>query len=445
MAASAIMTISFRLLAVFSLVANSFAANPAFEAVTDDPDLPRVLLIGDSISIAYTVPVQELLAGTANVHRIPVNGGHTGMGITGLPKWLETMGRDWDVIHFNWGLWDLCYRHPDSKNQGNRDTVNGTQTFSVEEYAQNLEKLVQELQKTGAKLVFATTTPVPEGELGRKVGDDRIFNAAAREVMDRQGVAINDLHAVMDGKMKTYGVKPGDVHFQPEGSQLLAEQVAKAIRQALSETESVLTLFDGTALDAWEFPDDSWEILEDGSMVCRMKEGKDKAGNPKMVAMGNIWTRREFGDFDLTVSYKLSEGANSGVFYRADKENPVQGGLEVQLMDNVGFQKAHGVKDARKLNGSFYDGQAPSSDPAHPPGAWNTLRLTCKGPRIQIAINGTQVIDVNIDEWDTPGQNPDGTTNKFKNALKDFPRRGRIGLQNHGQVAWFKDIVIREL
>ena len=68
---------------------------------------------------------------------------------------------------------------------------------------------------------------------------------------------------------------------------------------------------------------------------------------------GYIWSKAEYENFDLTLSYKLSEGANSGVFYRVnDKNNPVQDGLEVQLMDNEGFQKTHGKKDAKKLNGS---------------------------------------------------------------------------------------------
>ena len=146
-----------------------FAKNPAFAPVVDDPALPRVLLIGDSISIGYTVPVQQLLAGKANVHRIPTNAGHTGMGITGLPKWFDKLGKDWDVIHFNWGLWDLCYRNPEAKTQGKRDKVHGELTHSVDQYAANLENLVASLQSTGAKLIFATTTPVPEGEIGRKV------------------------------------------------------------------------------------------------------------------------------------------------------------------------------------------------------------------------------------------------------------------------------------
>tara|TARA_R110002096_G_scaffold91625_18_gene207356 strand:- start:2058 stop:3374 length:1317 start_codon:yes stop_codon:yes gene_type:complete len=427
---------------VLCLGSAALAKNPAFEPVIDDPALPRVLLIGDSISIGYTVAVQELMAGKANVHRIPTNAGHTGMGLDGLPKWFEKMGRDWDVIHFNWGLWDLCYRHPEAKTQGKRDKVNGTQTHTIEQYVANLDNLVTQLQSTGAKLIFATTTPVPEGEFGRKIGDDLRYNAAAVELMNRHGITINDLNAVMAGKMSEFGVKPGDVHFKQEGSQLLAQHVAEHLLKALSEP---ITLYDGKNLAAWEFAENAWEILEDGSVVCRMKEGVDKKGNPRTIGMGDIWTRQEFSDFDLTLSYKLSVGANSGVFYRADKNNPVQGGFEVQLMDNEGFQKTHGARDARKLNGSFYDGKAPSHDPSNPPGEWNRLQLTCEGPRIRIAINGEQVIDVNVDDWDTAGQNPDGTTNKFKTAFKDLPRTGRIGLQNHGQVVWFKDIVIRSL
>ncbi len=438
---------AYRLALVFAVSLTSgqiFAKNPAFQPVEDVPGLPRVLLIGDSISIGYTVAVRELLAGKANVHRIPTNAGHTAMGLEGLPGWLEKMGRDWDVIHFNWGLWDLCYRNLESKNQGRRDKVGGTLTHTVEQYAANLEALVGQLKETGANLVFATTTPVPEGELGRKVGDDLRYNAAARKIMERHGIPVNDLHAAMAGKMEVYGVKAGDVHFKPEGSQILANHVAGAIVRAMETDKSgPLTLFDGSNLDSWIFPESSWEILDDGSMVCRMQQVKAKDGSVKTRAMGNIWTRREFGDFDLHLSYKLSPGANSGVFYRADMKNPVQGGFEVQLMDNEGFQKTHGPKDARKLNGSFYDGKAPSHDPSNPPGEWNDFRLTCQGPRIQIAINGKQVIDVNVDDWDKPGVNPDGTTNKFKTALKDLPRRGRIGLQNHGQVVWFRDITIR--
>jgi len=423
---------------------------PAFAPVTEEPGLPRVLLIGDSISIGYTLGVRKLLEGKANVHRIPTNGGPTSKGLERLDDWLTTGGktaRDWDVIHFNWGLHDLCYRNPDANTPGHRDKVNGTVTHSPAEYRRNLQELVDRLEETGATLIFATTTPVPEGEAGRKLGDDRVYNEVAREVMAEHDVRINDLHAVMAGKMETYATRPGNVHFTEEGSRRLAEEVVRSIEDVLPESgdETVQVLFDGSDLAAWEFPEGAWYIDDDGALTCRMKEVKGKNGRVRVRGRGNIWSRESYGDFELRVSYKLSEGANSGIFYRSNPESPVQDGLEIQLMDNEGFQKTHGKKEDRKLNASFYDGKAPRKDASRPVGEWNDLVLRCDGPHIQVTLNGEQVIDVNIDDWDTPGRNPDGTPNKFKKALKDFPRSGRIGLQNHGQVVWFEDIRIRQL
>ena len=114
-------------------------------------------------------------------------------------------------------------------------------------------------------------------------------------------------------------------------------------------------------------------------------------------------------------------------------------------MDNEGFQKTHGVKDARKLNGSFYDARAPVANPANPPDEWNQLKMLCRGADIKCWINAVQVFDVDIADWTEAGVNPDGTTNKFKRPLAEFPRSGHIGFQNHGQEVWFKDVVIRRL
>ena len=149
------------------------------------------------------------------------------------PKWLAASNGKWDLIHFNWGLWDLCYRNPKSKTQGHRDKVNGKLTHTPEQYAKNLDQIARQLKATGAKLIFATTTPVPKGELGRKLGDDKVYNDAAGRVMSKHNIAVNDLHAVMAGKMDRFGTEPGNVHFTAEGSRLLAEQVAKVIEAAL--------------------------------------------------------------------------------------------------------------------------------------------------------------------------------------------------------------------
>jgi len=205
--------------------------NPVFAPIEDDPSLPRVLLIGDSISIGYTLPVRKLLAGKANVHRIPTNARHTGIGLEKINEWLGD-GK-WDVIHFNWGLHDLCYRSTDPKTPNRKDKANGKLDLTFEEYQQNLRKLVKILKATGAQLIWASTTPVPDGEPGRIKGDEIKYNKAARRIMRKNGVIINDLYAHAMKKISEIQQPNGNVHFTPEGSEYLAERVAARIRFAL--------------------------------------------------------------------------------------------------------------------------------------------------------------------------------------------------------------------
>jgi len=196
-------------------------------------ELPNVLLIGDSISIGYTGHVVHKLKDLANAKRIPGNGQDTATGLKMIDKWLgET---DWDVIHFNWGLWDLCYRSPESNNQGRRDTVNGTITHTPEQYESNLRKLVERLKQSNATLIWASTTPVPEGDLGRKLGDDLRYNAVAAGIMKEHTIRINDLHAHILPKMSEFQTQPGNVHFKPEGSLFLGEKVVEEILVAVEK------------------------------------------------------------------------------------------------------------------------------------------------------------------------------------------------------------------
>jgi hypothetical protein len=208
-----------------------------------DPALPNVLLLGDSISIGYTRPVRTLLAGKANVYRAsspdgtkPSNCGDSRMGLAGLERWLGE--RKWAVIHFNWGLWDLCYRNPAVKTQGNRDKVGGKLPFPIEEYERNLDQIVTRLKTTGAVLIWASTTVVPEGEAGRVVGDDLKYNRVAAAVMAKHGVAINDLHTLTKSFAISEFVGPGDVHFSSNGSTKIATQVAATLESALQKQAS---------------------------------------------------------------------------------------------------------------------------------------------------------------------------------------------------------------
>jgi len=101
---------------------------------------PSVLIIGDSISIGYTPFVKEELANKAEVFHNPGNAQHTGTGLKKIDEWIGE--ENWDIIQFNWGLWDLCYRFSDSKVQGNRDKENGKITYTIDEYSANLDSIV---------------------------------------------------------------------------------------------------------------------------------------------------------------------------------------------------------------------------------------------------------------------------------------------------------------
>ena len=195
--------------------------NPALAKVEDVAGLPRVLIIGDSISMGYTVPTRKLLEGKANVHRIPANGGPTTRGTASLAKWL---GKDkWDVIHFNWGLHDL-------KGMADRP-----HQVSLEDYEKNLRTMVVQLKATDATLIWAATTPVPEGDMKPPRSDADVvkYNEVAAKVMTENEIQINDLYAFALPKLKELQ-RPANVHFTPEGSKALAKQVADVIGKALA-------------------------------------------------------------------------------------------------------------------------------------------------------------------------------------------------------------------
>lgn len=202
---------------------------PEFLPVKDIAGLPRVLIIGDSISIGYTLALRQALKGVANVHRPPENCESTREGLAKLDRWLGE-GK-WDLIHFNWGLHDLKY--VDAK--GNRVGVDkGSRKVPLEEYKRNLEKLVQRLEQTGAILIWRPTTPVPPGAVGRVPGSEAAYNEAAAAIMARHGIRIDDMNAFIR-KERIPHVEPDNVHFSKDSSARLAEEAAGVIRRALEE------------------------------------------------------------------------------------------------------------------------------------------------------------------------------------------------------------------
>jgi acyl-CoA thioesterase-1 len=203
--------------------------SPAFAKIEDEPGLPRVLIIGDSISIGYTLDVRALLKGKANVHRIPTNGGPTTNGLKNIQAWLGDS--KWDVIHFNWGLHDLKYIQDDPSKRADPKAPGSHQQVALADYEKNLASLVKTMQATGAKLIWCNTTHVPAGSDGRVEGDEGKYNEAAARVMTAAGVLTNDLRA--HALAKPEAQLPANVHYTPEGSRYLAEKVAEVITQYL--------------------------------------------------------------------------------------------------------------------------------------------------------------------------------------------------------------------
>ena len=197
------------------------APNPELKEIEDVAGLPRVLIIGDSISMGYTIPVRELLKGKANVHRPLANGGPTINGTAHIDEWLGS-GK-WDVIHFNWGLHDL------------KINDDGTRQVPIDKYEQNLRELVARMRQTGAKLIWASTTPVPDAamKIPRKTSDVPAYNKVAAKVMQEYGIPTDDLYTFALPRLSTIQL-PANVHYTPDGYKALAGEVAASIERALA-------------------------------------------------------------------------------------------------------------------------------------------------------------------------------------------------------------------
>jgi hypothetical protein len=186
-------------------------------------------------------------------------------------------------------------------------------------------------------------------------------------------------------------------------------------------------LFNGRSLEGWTDaqahpPGEGW-VVENGAMAR-----KERAGD--------IWTKDRYGDFVLELEFKTK--GNSGVFIRTDKPTDnVQTGIEIQVDNPSRNPGKHSV-------GAVYDALAPAKS-AGKRDDWNKLAITAKGSKLAVELNGERIIDMDLDEWNEAGKNPDGTKNKFKTALKDFKRRGYIGFQDHGAEVMYRNVRIRPL
>ena len=216
----------------------------------------------------------------------------------------------------------------------------------------------------------------------------------------------------------------------------LANSPAVAADNELSDREKSdgwLLLFDGKTLDGW--------------MTSAQKPSKrpveEACINPHKCGHYMLVHEKMWENFALSLDFKMSKGCNSGIFVRTYSLAPRPGkdvgfnGLEIAIDDTPGA----GYHDT----GAIYDLVKPSKQMLKPIGQWNHAVVTCDKNLITVELNGEKVTQMDLDQFPEKNKRPDGSAHKFDIAFKDHPRKGYIGLQDHGQDCWYKNIKLRPL
>jgi hypothetical protein len=192
-------------------------------------------------------------------------------------------------------------------------------------------------------------------------------------------------------------------------------------------------LFDGRSLAGWK--------TSSGEPSRRPVEGG--ALNPHRCGGYMLIHEQPWENFKLSLDFKITPRCNSGVFLRTWPLSPRPGkdvgynGIEVAIDDT----QTAGFHDT----GAVYDLVPPTKNAMKPAGEWNRLLITCDRNRIVVELNGEAVTHMNLDEWTEPNRRPDGSPHKFDVAYQAHPRRGYLGLQDHGADCWFKNIKLLPL
>jgi hypothetical protein len=197
---------------------------------------------------------------------------------------------------------------------------------------------------------------------------------------------------------------------------------------------------------------DGWLLLFDGQSLAGWttttgqpsKTPLEKDGiNPHKCGDYMLIHEKQWGNFVLSLDFKISKDCNSGIFVRTFPLKPRPGkdvgfnGIEVQILDST----TAGYHDT----GAIYDLVKPTKNTMKPVGEWNHIVITCDKNLIDVYLNGEKVNHMDLDKWTEKNKRPDGTPHKFDIAYKDHPRKGYIGLQDHGRPCWFKNIKLLPL
>src|SRR5262245_6418897 len=216
----------------------------------------------------------------------------------------------------------------------------------------------------------------------------------------------------------------------------LAAATSHAADNELSEREKGegwLLLFDGRSHVGWMNSDGTTPR----TAVAEGTLNPHKAGHYMLVHT------QQWANFILSLDFKISPGCNSGIFIRTASLTPRPGkdvgynGIEIAIDDTPGA----GYHDT----GAIYDLVKPSHQAMKPVGQWNHIEITSHGNRIEVIINREAVTHADLALFTTANKRPDGSEHKFDIAYKEHPRKGYIGLQDHGSPCWFKNIKLKPL
>jgi hypothetical protein len=200
-------------------------------------------------------------------------------------------------------------------------------------------------------------------------------------------------------------------------------------------------LFDGNTLNGWkgfnsEKVFDCWSVSS-GELVCKGEGGSETAGD--------IITVDEYGDFELSIEWNISNAGNSGIFYHVVEGGQYHAayetGPEYQLIDDLGWPG--GLEDWQKTAADYAMHPANTNKKLMPVGEWNQTRIVFKNHNVEHWLNGSKVVEFNTSK-------PEWKKKRDEGKWKDFPgyaisEKGHIGLQNHGSGVKFRNIKIRKL
>ena len=193
--------------------------------------MKKVLLLGDSIRMGYDEYVRDLLKGKAEVYFDEDNGRFAAFTLWQVNQMFQHHGK-FDVVHWNNGYWDMNVEAPMTQAM-----------HPLEEYLHFLRRILGEIRNNGAKVIFATTTPVPESAEVRATAQVdaflhyrnewvRTYNDAAKKLMAEENVPVNDLYALCL-ESPTYYKCPDMLHLTQEGYLACARQAVEWIERLL--------------------------------------------------------------------------------------------------------------------------------------------------------------------------------------------------------------------